>query len=96
MGWIEDTGAKGQDYALTSTFMWAGLIVGEPFAGQLARRFSMKAVLSIAMFIWSALLLGMGFSLNVIPVFAIRFLLGASEAVFGPILLTSESIPGQS
>lgn len=30
MGWQEDVGAKGQDYALTSTFLWIGIIVGEP------------------------------------------------------------------
>jgi hypothetical protein len=30
MGWQADVGAKGQDYALTSTFLWIGIIVGEP------------------------------------------------------------------
>ena len=30
MGWQKDVGAVGQDYALTSTFLWAGIIVGEP------------------------------------------------------------------
>lgn len=30
MGWLPDIGAKGQDYALTSTVLWAGIIAGEP------------------------------------------------------------------
>lgn len=30
MGWIDDVGAVGQDYALTSTFLWIGIIAGEP------------------------------------------------------------------
>lgn len=30
MGWQEDVHAKGQDYALTATFLWIGIIVGEP------------------------------------------------------------------
>ena len=32
MGWQDDVGAKGQDYALTSTFLWIGIILGEPVA----------------------------------------------------------------
>jgi hypothetical protein len=34
MGWITDVGAKGQDYALTSTFLWIGIIIGEPIVRQ--------------------------------------------------------------
>lgn len=30
MGWIDDVGAKGQDYALTGTFLWIGIMLGEP------------------------------------------------------------------
>jgi hypothetical protein len=30
MGWQEDVGAKGQDFAMTSTVMWIGIIAGEP------------------------------------------------------------------
>lgn len=30
MGWQDDVGAKGQDYALTSTMLWIGIIIGEP------------------------------------------------------------------
>lgn len=30
MGWQDDVGAKGQDYALTATFLWIGIIIGEP------------------------------------------------------------------
>jgi hypothetical protein len=34
MGWQDDVGAKGQDYALTSTFLWCGIIVGEPIVSR--------------------------------------------------------------
>jgi hypothetical protein len=30
MGWIPDVGAQGQDYALTFTLLWVGIICGEP------------------------------------------------------------------
>jgi hypothetical protein len=30
MGWIDDVGAVGQDYALTGTFLWIGIMAGEP------------------------------------------------------------------
>lgn len=30
MGWPQDLGMVGQDYALTGTFLWVGVIVGEP------------------------------------------------------------------
>lgn len=35
MGWPQDLGMKGQDYALTSTFLWIGIIVGEPIVSYL-------------------------------------------------------------
>ena len=36
MGWLEDINAQGQDYALTSTVMWIGILVGEPIVSTLA------------------------------------------------------------
>lgn len=33
MGWQADVGAKGQDFALTTTFLWVGIILGEPLVG---------------------------------------------------------------
>ena len=30
MGWQKDVGAAGQDYALTSTIFYCGIICGEP------------------------------------------------------------------
>ena len=30
MGWLPDIGTQGQDYALTSTILWIGIIAGEP------------------------------------------------------------------
>ncbi|WWD08936.1 hypothetical protein V865_007051 [Kwoniella europaea PYCC6329] len=88
MGWIDDVGAKGNQYALTSTLLWCGIIVGEPIANQLVRRFPLGKLLGSAMIIWSGLLMGLTFSLSVPPVFAIRFLLGFFESLFGPVLLS--------
>ena len=39
MGWQTDVNAKGQDYALTSTIFWCGLIVGEPLVSRTASYF---------------------------------------------------------
>jgi hypothetical protein len=36
MGWQENVGAKGQDYALTSTMLSIGIAVGEPIVSDLA------------------------------------------------------------
>jgi hypothetical protein len=30
MGWLDDVKAKGQDYAMTSTVLYIGIIIGEP------------------------------------------------------------------
>ena len=54
MGWIEDVGAKGQDYALTSTVFWCGLIFGEPIVNQFVRKLPVAKVLAISMLTWSA------------------------------------------
>jgi hypothetical protein len=69
MGWQADVGAKGQDYALTSTLLWAGIICGEPIvrripfqllgsahpqANQLVRRLPVAKLLGSAMLIWTA------------------------------------------
>ncbi|KAL1413231.1 hypothetical protein Q8F55_000984 [Vanrija albida] len=88
MGWQKDIGAKGQDYALTSTLLWCGIIVGEPIANQFVRRFPVAKILGGGIVIWSALLFGLAFSLAVPPVFAIRFLLGFFESIVGPCLLS--------
>lgn len=57
MGWQADVGAKGQDYALTSTMLWAGIICGEPLANQLVRRLPVAKLLGCAMLIWTAVCL---------------------------------------
>lgn len=54
MGWQDDVGAVGQDYALTSTFLWIGVICGEPVVNQLNRRLPIAKVLGVAMFFWTA------------------------------------------
>jgi len=53
MGWIHDVDAKGQEYAMTSTILWCGIILGEPFANQLIRRLPMAKLLAGGIFIWS-------------------------------------------
>ena len=90
MGWPQDLKMKGQDYALTSTFLWVGIIIGEPIVNQFIRKFPVAKVLGISMVIWSALVLGLAFSWHPIPVFVIRALLGLFESSFGPCLVTSE------
>lgn len=35
MGWIQDVGAEGQDYALTGTFLWIGIMLGEPIVSRI-------------------------------------------------------------
>ena len=34
MGWQKDVHAVGQDYALTSTFLYVGIIAGEPIVSR--------------------------------------------------------------
>ncbi|ODN77029.1 hypothetical protein L202_05573 [Cryptococcus amylolentus CBS 6039] len=87
MGWLEDVGAKGQDFSLTTTLLWCGIIIGEPVANQLVRRLSLRYILSGGIFIWSALIIGLGFSFNIHAVFGVRFLLGFTESVVGPCML---------
>lgn len=82
MGWLEDTGAQGQDYAFTSTYMWIGFIIGEPIATQLVRRFPVAKVLAISMVFWTAMAFGLAFSLSMPPVFATRFMIGFFESTF--------------
>lgn len=53
MGWQEDVGAVGQDYALTATFLQVGVIVGEPIVNQLNRRLPIAKVLGVAMIFWT-------------------------------------------
>ena len=45
---------QGQDYALTSTLLWIGIIVGEPIVNQFIRRLPVAKVLAISIMVWSA------------------------------------------
>ncbi len=53
MGWQANVGAIGQDYALTTTLLWCGIIVGEPIVNQFIRRLPVAKVLAISMVVWS-------------------------------------------
>lgn len=87
MGWQRDVGAVGQDYSLTSTIFYCGIIAGEPIVNQFIRRLPVAKVLGLSMLGWSALMFGLTFTLSIPPVFAIRFLLGLLESSFNPCLL---------
>ncbi|OWT36143.1 hypothetical protein C362_06177 [Cryptococcus neoformans Bt1] len=87
MGWINDVGAVGQDYSLTGTLLWCGIISGEPLANQCVRRLPLRQLLVGGIVVWSGLLFGLGFSLSMPPVLAIRFLLGFFESLVGPTLV---------
>ncbi|ORX38061.1 major facilitator superfamily domain-containing protein [Kockovaella imperatae] len=87
MGWRETVHAVGQDYALTSTIFYCGIIVGEPLVNQFIRRAPVAKILAFSMFGWSALMFGLTFALDIKAVFAIRFLLGLLESSFNPCLL---------
>ena len=54
MGWITDVGAVGNQYAMCSTILWCGIILGEPLANQCIRLLPLSKLLSIGIFIWSA------------------------------------------
>ena len=58
MGWRQDVGAQGQDYAMTGTMLWVGVMCGEPFAAQLVRRFPIAKMLSCTMVTWTAVSTG--------------------------------------
>jgi hypothetical protein len=64
MGWQTDVGAVGNDYALSATFLWCGIIAGEPFVrqvdlntfaetNQLTRPLPLGKLLGSDMLIWS-------------------------------------------
>lgn len=53
MGWLTDVNAQGQDYALTGTFLWLGVIAGEPLVNQLIRKLPVAKVLGYSMVAWS-------------------------------------------
>lgn len=69
MGWLKDVGVKGQEYQLTSTFVWVGTIVAAPLvrwliprgglpltrqAAQGVRRLPLGKYLGYSVLIWSA------------------------------------------
>ncbi|WOO79139.1 putative transporter [Vanrija pseudolonga] len=87
MGWLKDVNAKGQDFSLTTTILWCGIIMAEPLANQCVRRLPLAKLLAGGMVIWSILLFGLGFSMSIPPVLAIRFLLGFFESLVGPCLV---------
>ncbi|ODO05141.1 hypothetical protein L198_01829 [Cryptococcus wingfieldii CBS 7118] len=83
MGWIEDVGDKGQDFSLTTTLLWIGIIAGEPFVSDLL--LSIRYMLTRN--VYKADRIGLGFSFNVRAVFGLRFLLGFTESVVSPCML---------
>ncbi|WVQ66271.1 uncharacterized protein L199_004450 [Kwoniella botswanensis] len=88
MGWLEDVNASGQDYALSSTVLWIGLVAGNPVASQLIRRFPVAKVLAASMLVWTGLAFWLTFTLDVPQILANRAILGFFEASFNPCLVT--------
>ncbi len=54
----------GQDYALTTTTFWIGLIIGEFPANRLIQILPLGKYLSGAVFLWSVSLMAMAFAKN--------------------------------
>jgi fucose permease len=54
----------GQDYALTTTTFWIGLIAGEFPANRLIQILPLGKYLSAAVFLWSVCLMAMAFAKN--------------------------------
>lgn len=52
MGLLADTNMVGQDYALTSTFLWCGVIVGELPANRIVQMLPVAKLLSGALILW--------------------------------------------
>ncbi|KAJ7476202.1 major facilitator superfamily domain-containing protein [Mycena latifolia] len=75
------------DYALTSTLVWVGIIVGEFPANRAIQVFPAAKLLGSCMIIWGLLLLPSGLILDYRPLFVFRFLLGFFESVIAPCLL---------
>ncbi|KZO91405.1 MFS general substrate transporter [Calocera viscosa TUFC12733] len=87
MGLQADTGMVGQDYALTNTVLWIGVIVGELPANRLVQVLPLAKFVSISLILWGCVLFIMGFMRNVKAILALRFILGLLESVSGPVLL---------
>jgi MFS family permease len=86
MGLQADTNMHGQDYALTSTVLWIGIIAGEFPANRIVQRFPTARVLGIAIILWGLLLIGPAFLKQAPPFLAFRFLLGLFESCVGPAI----------
>jgi hypothetical protein len=54
----------GQDYALTTTTFWIGLIIGELPANRLIQILPLGKFLSVSVFLWAVCLMGMAFAKN--------------------------------
>ncbi|EJT97059.1 MFS general substrate transporter [Dacryopinax primogenitus] len=87
MGLQQDTGMVGQDYALTNTILWIGVIVGELPANRLVQIIPLAKFVSVSLILWGLVLLAMSFLRNVKAILALRFVLGFLESVSGPVLL---------
>lgn len=91
MGWQEDVGAKGNDIPNVISLFWAGFICAEPLSAQLIRRFPVAKCLGTGILIWGFINIGLAFCKKVPVILALRFILGLSESLVGPSLLTRES-----
>lgn len=88
MGWQEDVGSKGNDISNVTSLFWAGFICAEPFSAQLVRRFPVAKLLGSGILTWSFINVGLAFCKKVPVILALRFILGVTESLVGPSLLT--------
>lgn len=73
--------------ALMAVFMWIyGLC--SPFAGVIADRLNRKWLLVGSLFVWSSVTLAMGFASTYQQLYALRALMGISEALYIPAALS--------
>lgn len=71
---------------LMAAFMWIyGLM--SPFAGAIADRMNRKWLIVISLFVWSAVTLLMGFTHDFNTLYALRMVMGLSEAMYIPAAL---------
>lgn len=89
MGLQQDTGMVGQDYALTNTVLWVGVIAGEVPANRLVQILPLGKFISGSLIVWGINLLIMSFMRNYKAILGLRFLLGFVESVSGPVLLAA-------
>lgn len=72
---------------LMAIFLWIYAILS-PISGMIADRLNRKWLIVISLFVWSAVTMGMGFVHDIHTLYALRALMGISEAFYIPAALS--------